>query len=118
MRRFRSWLVGVGGGPKPDLGQETTRNHEANEVVPLVQDQADGEAAELGTRQRRDERGDLKSGDGLAQPSLDRVALSSHIHHDVVSSVRVYANPTQTPRPDVGEAYEPARVVGCAWTSS
>ena len=92
-----AWLVGVGGGPKPDLGQETTRNHEANEVVPLVQDQADGEAAELGTRQRRDERGDLKSGDGLAQPSLDRVALSSHIHDDVVSSVRVYPNPRQTP---------------------
>jgi len=111
-------LVWVGGGPKPDLGQETTRNHEADEVIPLIEDQADGEAAELGTRQRRDERGDLKSGNGLAQPSLDRLALSSHIHHDVVSSVRVYANPTQTPRPDVGEAYEAARVVGCAWTSS
>ena len=97
VRRFRSWLVGVGGGPKPDLGQETTRNHEANEVVPLIEDQADGEAAELRTSQGHDERRNLICGDGLAQPSLDRVALSSHIHDDVVSSVRVYPNPRQTP---------------------
>src|SRR5262249_16401925 len=115
---FRAWLVGVGSRPKPDLGQEPTRNHEANEVVPLIDDQADREAAELRTGQRYDEHRNLNCGDGLAQPSLDRLALSSHIHDDVVSSVRVYANPRQTPRPDVGEAYEAARVMGCAGTSS
>jgi hypothetical protein len=91
--------------------QDKARNHEVDEDL-------DGEAAKFRTGQCRDERRDLVCGDGLAQPSLDRLTLSSHIHHNVVSSVRAYANPTETPRPDVGEPYEGMRVAGCALTSS
>jgi hypothetical protein len=102
--------IGVASSTKPDLGEDTTRNHDADQAPPLVEDQADVEAAELRTRQRGDECRDLSRGDRLDQASLDQLAFSRHIHHDVVATVWVYSkfDPDTFDdggRRDVGEAY-------------